>query len=91
MRNANRKPGPIRRTIVAPHVDQPVSRNLAIRVQTVAAPSMPVRRSRAASLSGAQQNSNGSGLSPWAMTPNLRPFSTAMTRAWSDTVSDVRI
>lgn len=79
-RNRNRKPGPIRRTIVEPPVERSVSRNLLLRVQTVTAPSMPVRRTTAVSLSGAQTNG-------WQASPHLHPCSVPMTSAWSRTKS----
>lgn len=82
-RNRNRQAGPIRRTLVAPHVETAVSRNPLLRVQTVTAPSMPVRRTTAVSLSGAQPND-------WGRTPYLRPFETASTAAWDYTVSSHR-
>jgi hypothetical protein len=88
MRNPRRTAGPIRRTIVpaTPVPARPAS-NLTLRTVTTAS-IVPVRRTRSVGLSGAQQNSDGSGLSPWAQTPYLHPVSTEMTPAWSRTVSD---
>jgi hypothetical protein len=82
-----RQPGPIRRTIIADRPTQPVGRNPGLRTQTFAAPSMPVRRTRAVPMTGAQRDSTGAR-SDWAKPASLRPFTTPMTAAWSATVSN---
>lgn len=83
-RNRNRQPGPIKRTIVTPPPVQPVARNIGARPQTVAAAPAPVRRARRAKMTDAQRDSAGRR-SDWSKPAQLRPWTTAMTTAWSST------
>jgi len=87
MRNPRRTAGPIRRTIVTVEPETRVSRNLALRPLTVTAPAIPVRRTRAVPMTGAQRDSTGAR-SDWNKPCHLRPFTTPMTAAWSETVSN---
>jgi hypothetical protein len=84
MRNPRRTPAPINRTALIDRT-QPVSRNLGTRTVTFP-PSMPVRRSRAVPMTGAQRDSN-ENRSDWSKSMYLSPFSAAMTPAWSWTKS----
>jgi hypothetical protein len=87
MRNPNRTAGPIRRTIVEPPTPSArPSANLARRT-TPLAPSMPVRRTRALPMTGAQRDATGAR-SDWAKPASLRPHTTPMMPAWSYTVSN---
>ena len=88
MSNPRRTAGPIRRTLIVPRTpsDRPGA-NLLRRTATNVAPSMPIRRTRALPMTGAQRDSTGA-VSDWAKPYNLRPMTTPMMPAWSRTVSD---
>lgn len=88
MRNPRRTAGPIRRTTIAPAASAArPGQNPMLRTHTNIAPSIPVRRTRALPMTGAQRDSTGAR-SDWAKPANLRPMTTPMMPAWSRTASD---
>lgn len=87
MRNPRRTAGPIRRTVVTP---QPApatpAANLLLRPATVVEAPVPVRRTRALPMTGAQRDTNGNR-SDWNKPATLSPWTTPMMPAWSYTAS----
>jgi hypothetical protein len=87
-RQSKRQPGPILRTTITPRptASRP-GQNLLLRTRTQIAPSIPIRRTRAMPMTGAQRDATGAR-SDWSKPMFLRPMTTPMMPAWSRTTSD---